>query len=248
MRFIFMSLAALSIVACDNDDTAAEIPDDAIFDADGDGVESDVDCDDRSASTHPGAVEICDSIDNNCNGLVDEDPIDGSTWYVDYDGDGYGSDTFVESFCSTPAAGYAKNADDCNDLEARSYPGNREVCDGVDNDCDDAVDNDPVDQVTWYVDSDGDSFGDPGISVVACDRPADEYVTNGDDCDDLNGDLNPATRWFPDMDNDGFGQPFFSVAACEPPPNHVRSDTDCADDNPDAYPGAATRDVLTLCT
>ena len=67
----------------DDDDTTGDDDDSAgPVDADGDGFTDDVDCDDGDPDTHPGADELCDERDNDCNGLVDDDPGDA-------DGDGY---------------------------------------------------------------------------------------------------------------------------------------------------------------
>jgi len=57
-------------------------------DADGDGYGRAVDCDDASAAVHPGADEVCDGLDDDCDGVVDEEPVDGDTFYADGDGDG----------------------------------------------------------------------------------------------------------------------------------------------------------------
>ncbi|MEC7948424.1 MAG: putative metal-binding motif-containing protein, partial [Myxococcota bacterium] len=60
-------------------------------DADGDGVASSDDCDDADGAVYPGAPEICDGIDNDCDGVVDgPGSVDAGSWYVDADGDGHG--------------------------------------------------------------------------------------------------------------------------------------------------------------
>ena len=62
------------------------------------------DCADSDDDVNPGATEICDSIDNNCDGVVDEDSAsDASTWYIDYDGDGFGSDIYSVHQCAQPS-------------------------------------------------------------------------------------------------------------------------------------------------
>ncbi|MED5370445.1 MAG: MopE-related protein [Myxococcota bacterium] len=96
------------------------------------------DCDDRDPAIHPDAPEICDGgVDNNCNGLADdEDQVDlssGSTWYLDEDGDGWGTESLQA--CEVPE-GYATKDGDCDDTLRKVNPGKTEVCgDGLDNDC-----------------------------------------------------------------------------------------------------------------
>ncbi len=99
------------------------------------------DCDDNIATINPGAAEVCDGFDNNCNGQVDEG-LTTTTYYPDADGDGYGSVPGQE-FCSNPGAGWVLQAGDCNDSNASIHPepaGGKELCDGVDNDCDGVID------------------------------------------------------------------------------------------------------------
>ncbi len=100
-------------------------------DGDGDGFPANTDCDDGNPDIHPGADEVClDGIDNNCNGLVDE----GVT---DTDGDGVPD-------CSDPVTdfdgdGFAAE-DDCDDTDPAVHPGQLEVCNGIDDNCDGTVD------------------------------------------------------------------------------------------------------------
>ncbi len=107
------------------------------IDSDGDGYPSGPDCDDTNASINPGAVEICDGIDNDCDTLIDDaDPgVTGrSTWYADTDADGYGGPASSTAACTQPV-GYAANNTDCNDGNAAIHPGAAEVCNGVDDNC-----------------------------------------------------------------------------------------------------------------
>ena len=171
------------------------------LDADGDGfTPNDGDCDDSNSSIYPGANEFCDNIDNNCNAQVDENPVDGTTWYLDSDGDGYGFIQLSVLACSQPD-GYVANSDDCDDSNSNIYPGADEFCDNIDNNCNAQVDENPVDGTTWYLDSDGDGFGFIQLSVLACSQP-DGYVANSDDCDDNNSEVFPgATEIEDDIDN-----------------------------------------------
>ncbi|MBI5739348.1 MAG: DUF4215 domain-containing protein [Nitrospirae bacterium] len=89
------------------------------------------------------AAEICDDLDNDCNGLVDDAP--GSTvWYPDNDNDGYGDQSAGIMKCTQPS-GYIETGNDCDDGLSSVYPGAGEACDGLDNDCDGSTDESCVD-------------------------------------------------------------------------------------------------------
>jgi hypothetical protein len=108
-------------------------------DSDGDGFTADVDCDDGAPAVNPAATEICDSIDNDCNGDIDDadSGVTGqSTWYVDADIDGYGSASVTQDACEAPT-GYETNNLDCDDGDPNVHPGMLEINgDGIDQDCD----------------------------------------------------------------------------------------------------------------
>ena len=159
------------------------------FDNDGDGYTSEVDCDDSHAAVNPDATEICDDLDNDCDGDVDDDPSDGATFHPDSDGDGAGNATTSTVAC-VATDGLVVDASDCDDAEARSFPGNPEVCDGLDNDCNGAVDDAPDDVLTFYSDGDDDGYGDVSLSVEGCDAPA-GYVLDETDCDDGDAAVHP---------------------------------------------------------
>ena len=98
------------------------------------------DCDDTDPYIHPARVEVCDFMDNNCDGLVDEDDpeLDVYTrvlFYEDIDGDGFGSDVELGEFCLSVDPG-AVVAGDCDDTDADVFPGRLELPDAVDQNCD----------------------------------------------------------------------------------------------------------------
>ena len=148
-------------------------------------VSNNTDCNDANASVHPGATEICNGIDDNCNGQIDEGL--GSTFYADVDGDGYGNPASSVQACSAPA-GYVSNSTDCNDANASVHPGATEVCNGIDDNCNGQIDEGV--KTTFYADADGDGYGNSGSSVQACSAPA-GYVSNSTDCNDANKNIHP---------------------------------------------------------
>ncbi|MBN2799446.1 MAG: hypothetical protein JXX28_09900 [Deltaproteobacteria bacterium] len=137
---------------------------------------------------------------------------------LDLDGDGYAADV------------------DCDDTDAAVHPDAEERCNGLDDDCDAAVDEDAADAPTWYADGDGDGFGDPTGALAACAAP-EGYVDDGGDCDDTSTAFHPGAPetdcadpadyncdgsvGYADADGDGF-------AACE----------ECDDTEAARYPGS----------
>jgi hypothetical protein len=238
----------------------------------GDGsVLTNTDCDDdpsTGGSIYPGATEVCDGVDNDCDGLVDDldSPISGqSTWYSDSDGDSYGDAAVTMDACVQPT-NYVSDSTDCDDEDINNYPGNTEVCDGTDNDCDDLIDTlDPslTGLATWYLDSDDDAHGDPSLTVDACDQPT-GYVTDNNDCDDdddtvyldapeicdgqdndcdtliddLDTDITGQTTWYADADEDTYGNSTQAMDACDQPTGYVTDNTDCDDEDDIVYLGA----------
>jgi len=196
------------------------------------------DCDDASSSTYPGATEYCDGHDDDCDGSTDEsDAADASTWYADDDGDGYGDASSPSVQCYAPS-GYVADSTDCDDLNATSYPGATEYCDGHDDDCDGSTDeSDAADASTWYADGDGDGYGNPSSYSVGCYQPA-SYVSNNTDCNDGDAGLNPATYWYQDSDSDGYGSSSYWTQQCTQPSGYVSNASDCNDGRSSSYPGA----------
>ena len=224
------------------------------------------DCNDLDAAVNPAASEVCDGIDNNCDGAVDpDDSIDALTWYADADGDTYG-DAATTSVSCTAGTGFVSDASDCDDTAAAVNPAATEVCDGIDNDCDAVIDpDDSADAATWYADADADGFGDAATTSVSC-AAGTGFVSDATDCDDAAAAVNPAatevcdgidndcdgaidpddsadaTTWYEDYDGDGYGDPdpYFSTTACSLPSGYTGAALarDCDDVdatiNPDA--------------
>ncbi|MCK6523483.1 putative metal-binding motif-containing protein [Myxococcota bacterium] len=177
----------------------------AVVDEDGDGSPAELDCDDNNAAVSPGAAELCDGLDNNCDGDTDEGVL--LTFYVDGDKDGYGVEEGAVESCEPPP-GTSTVAGDCDDALPETFPGAPERCDGLDNSCDGAIDEGL--DLTFYLDGDGDGYG-AGDTLLACEAPS-GAVAAGGDCDDADPTLSPA-----DADGDG-------TSSC---------DGDCDDANPD---------------
>jgi hypothetical protein len=97
------------------------------------------DCDDTNSEANPGASEICDDVDNNCDGVIDENLT--GLLYPDVDGDGYGDTDYGEEVC-LDRSGWVEDGTDCDDDDDDIYPDAVEVCDGEDNDCDGLIDLD----------------------------------------------------------------------------------------------------------
>ena len=161
------------------------------------------DCDDASASNYPGAPEVCDALDNDCDGVADNGV--ESTFYQDGDSDSFGNVGVTANACVAPS-GYVANSTDCDDADATVYPGAPEFCDNVDDDCDGTVDESADDRTTWFRDFDSDSYGNLAISVLSCDAPT-GFVDSAGDCNDFDASVNPAaTEVFNSMDDDCDGQ------------------------------------------
>ena len=252
---------------CDGKDTACQ-PVPADVDDDGDGYsENQGDCNDRNANIFPGAVEICDSLDNDCDGSVDEGNVCQTC--TDADKDGY----YKENGCG--------GTQDCNDNDLSINPGAAEICgDSVDQDCDGK--DTACQPVPADVDDDGDGYSEnqgdcsdrnanifPGAVEICdsldndCDGSVDEgnvcqtctdadkdgyYKENGcggtQDCNDNDLSINPGAAEIcgdsVDQDCDGKDE------ACLPDAADVDDDGDgysenqgdCNDRNADIFPGA----------
>gem|GEM_PF-826779 len=127
----------------------------------------------------------------NMNGSVGVFPIAATTYYRDQDGDGYGNAAISIQACS-PQAGYVIDNTDCDDNSGSVNPGAAEICgNGIDDNCNGSVDEGCV-TFTFYADADGDTFGNPLASITQGSPTAPNgYVSNNQDCDDTNPDVNP---------------------------------------------------------
>ena len=243
-------------------DDAGVVPDTAEEpDLDGDGFTIAMgDCDDTDFRINPEGREVCNLKDDDCDGEIDEDAWDAGTFFMDADSDGYGDASAVTRACVVPS-GHVTDSTDCDDSAVETYPGADETCDEVDNDCDGEVDEDAIDPRAWYVDRDGDRFGDASIVAYACD-PIPGMVETGSDCNDSDDTVHPDAveycdeidndcdgevdtdadfglrTWYADDDGDGHGTVLETTESCAPPSGYVWTSDDCDDTKAARYPGA----------
>ncbi len=199
-------------------------------------VADDTDCDDSAASVNPGATEICNSVDDNCNSEIDEGVL--LTFYRDFDVDGFGSWMGRQQSCSAPE-GYVSDHTDCDDWEPSIHPGAPEVCNGADDNCDAQVDEGVT--ITFYRDADEDNYGNTDNSIEACTNPM-GYLTDNTDCDDTEPGLNPETVWYLDGDQDNYPINSNALMQCLAPagsnvPDYLFTLFDCDDSDPLINPG-----------
>jgi hypothetical protein len=194
------------------------------------------DCDDNNAVINPNAIEVCDGIDNNCNGNIDEGLL--ITFYADTDNDGYGNPSSTTLACSTPI-GYVSNNTDCNDADANI--------------------NAPI---SYYIDADQDGVGGNNTAMLCVTNAPTGYSTTTGDCNDNNNTIYPNApefcdgldnncnglidmndpaisnmpTWYADTDNDGFGNINSTLQSCTMPNGYVANHTDCDDTDAIQFP------------
>ena len=117
------------------------------------------------------------------------------TWYLDADGDGYGTGATTTS-CTQPV-GYVLSSSliatsgDCNDAVEDIYPGADEWCNSTDDDCDSSIDE-GLANTFYYQDFDGDGYRSAFVFILACTQPA-GYLPGSAaiDCNDTNASIYP---------------------------------------------------------
>jgi hypothetical protein len=189
-------------------------------------------------------------------------------WTEDLDGDGIGTGTPSAASCTSPGVGWVLRAcgDDCDDTNPDVFPEQDEICDLIDNDCDNLIDDADLDNLdasslnTFYLDADGDTYGDSYTVLAICDQPA-GWVTDNTDCDDGAAAINPGAleicnfdidddcngvadandvnldpgsqlTWWLDFDEDGWGDAAVALDSCDQPAGYVDNDLDCDDNDP----------------
>ncbi|MFK7928048.1 MAG: MopE-related protein [Myxococcota bacterium] len=167
-------LCCLSLIACGDPDL------------DGDGFDAPEDCNDADPTIHPGRGEICDGVDNDCDGQADEAASDATPQFRDDDGDGIGTGSGIYR-CDEPGPGWSDTRGDCDDDDPSIFPGAVETCDQVDQDCDGEADEDFV------------------CGEIQCDDGEDNDKDGLTDCLDPDCDGGCLESCSDDRDNDGDG-------------------------------------------
>jgi hypothetical protein len=223
------------------------------------------DCNDTNPAIKPGATEVCDSVDNNCDGKVDEQNAAGcTTFYVDTDKDGYGTPLAPALCICAAAAPYtATVSGDCNDTDPGVFPKQIEVCNGKDDDCNAIVDDlNAVGCKTFFEDDDSDGFGQSGSAQCACEAKGKFTASKTGDCNDGNPSVHPgaievcnyadddcngitdsdspdAKTYYVDNDNDGYGTGGGTKLCAAAGAYKVLTAGDCNDGSAATHPGAS---------
>ncbi|MBM4398678.1 MAG: putative metal-binding motif-containing protein, partial [Deltaproteobacteria bacterium] len=227
------------------------------------------DCNDKDPDAWPGAVEKCDGHDDDCDGQVDEDGATGCTiYYLDSDRDGQGTAASSKCKCGPGAPYDAIGTGDCADTNPDIHSGAPEYCNGADDDCDGGVDEpDSADCSPWYLDNDGDGFGQTGKTRCMCGASGNYRAAAGGDCNDALKSVYPGApeicnqgqddncdgknddegangcQWYLyDADQDGFGVTGDARCLCAPTGSwSAYAGGDCNDKDATVRPGMPER-------
>ncbi|WPB78441.1 MopE-related protein [Archangium violaceum] len=212
-------------------------------------VANDLDCDDTNPQRFSGAPELCNAVDDNCDGVPDDGlqlnadctgegscmgkrvcGTDGGVicnnpkpamLYADNDSDTYGTADAGVMNCGPTRAGYVANSTDCDDTRAQVNPAAREICDSLDNNCDGTQDE-------------GYSVGTACSPGYNCPGTTACVADGGTQC----AFTTMPSNYYPDEDLDNHGKPDAGVLTCTPDAGYVPLGDDCDDGNPFTYANA----------
>jgi large repetitive protein len=178
------------------------------------------DCNDLNRYINPGAKEVCNGIDDNCDGVIDPpDSVDCNNYYLDRDSDGYGIDQ-SRCLCVSEWDFRALKRGDCDDNNNKVFPGAKEICNGLDDNCNGEVDEGENTEGCrpFYYDGDGDGYGIEKSKCLC--KPQGLYRAEmSGDCNDNNPSIYPgAHEYFDRLDNNCNG--IIDENPGGPPPAH----------------------------
>jgi len=223
------------------------------------------DCDDNATSINPGAAEVCNGEDDDCDSLTDEEGAGNCVLhFADADADTWGDPSRFSCLCGPSAAYPVDRSGDCDDDDRDRNPGEVEACNEVDDDCDGQVDEqDALNCTPYYRDSDGDDYGLTGDVRCLCEPSAPWDTPDGGDCNDTVPAIHPnaveecngkdddcdgvfdeegavgCEDWWLDTDLDSYGVEGDTACLCSPTIPYVADNPDdCDDTSPFIHPGA----------
>ena len=227
------------------------------------------DCDDTKANVSPVAVEVCDALDNDCNGIIDDPGAQGCVMaFKDADGDGYGDPATKACVCGLAMPYNTFKGDDCDDKLSLVFPGAKEKCNGIDDNCDKQIDEENADGCTvYYSDSDFDGIGNTAKAKCLCAKTGAYSTTKPGDCNDSDPTIKPGNAetcdgkdndcdgiddhpnaigcvvYYADSDNDNYGDVATSTKCLCSADGiwKVLQGGDCQDKNNGIHPGVAEK-------
>ena len=163
-------------------------------------TENNTDCNDMNVLIYPGADELCNSTDDNCNALIDEDLLLFNL-FEDADGDNFGNSSFDTLTCYEFISGYVNDSSDCNDTDPIIFPGATEICNNADDNCNTEIDE-GLFLFNLFADADGDNYGNNLIDTISCYDIIGGFVSDSSDCDVSNSAIYPGAPEIEDgLDN-----------------------------------------------
>ena len=244
------------------------IGDECDVDTDNDGVPDNEDCAPLDPTIHPGAPEVCNGKDDDCDGQTDPPGMEGcKMFFIDADSDSFGFDGLNQCVCGnegTPPF-TASAGGDCNDSNPEINPLAEELCNEMDDNCDGDVDNFGATGCTMrYLDEDQDDFGVPSDQACVCGAKGFYSASQAGDCDDGDPDIYPGAdeycndkddncnfktdeegtlgcnEYYLDEDNDDYGLDDFMKCLCAPKgAYHAELSGECDDTDSEINPSKA---------